>query len=261
MKKLCFMIALVLPLFTISCDKNLEEDGPLTSEMSGLGDNEGSPSGIIFKFPDGIELIGDISGDFTSVNMWNWESEQMSLLLRSAENKQIKTRNPQAGIQLRTTPIACDIHQGSGGLVSVLFNLKNTKNQAGTVEFPAGLLIESASGEYQNGLLVKKTSVVVPANGTLAVGLDMYCCNLSRHASDNDAVYKWPVITNNAELKKLFEAAKGKRINREEFTYTDVMDYYICTSTVQSIVWGITEGSEGFTEERRVRIEGLPDSQ
>lgn len=240
--RLGLIILLFVPLVW-SCEKeSTGEELKENSNFAGLGSNEDSPAGSKFQFPEGIELVGEISGNY----YYNNPEEYV-------------VKNDET-IFVRSQPVESNLKQGSGGLVSVLFQLKNTKNQATRVVFPAGMILESMTNEYQNGLLVKKTEVSVPANSTRNIIIDMYCCNAGRSASDGGAVYKWPIVTSNPELQKLLNAAAKKRINLEEYSFDEMGEYFGFATIVQTVVWIITERTEGFTEECQELISEIPDS-
>lgn len=252
-------MAVALPLVIASCgsDDDEEETMPLTEELTGLGDNAGSPTGTVYKLPTGIELTGQVLGSFNISYGTRAEQE----IAARYDNLLPKQRTQQSGVQTRAEYTTVSTVVGSGGLVSICLILKNTTSSSITVDLPAGMLIESASGEYQNGLLVKKATFVIPANSTTPVGVYMYCCNLGRHASGIDAVYKWPpVITNNVDLNKLIDAVKNKKINYEEFTSANISEYYTNKSPIQSIVWDITDDGTGFTDAHLQQINAIPNS-
>lgn len=235
------IILLVLPLSLVSCDKDDKDEEPKeNTDMSGLGNNGGSPTGSKFQFPQGIELIGEISGNYT----YSYPELYSATIVSTYKKTNLQTK----AAYTKSDAVEANVYQGSGGLVTVVFQLKNTRSQAVQVVFPAGLLVESVSGAYQNGLLVKKTTVTIPANDILNVVINMYCCNSDRDASDSDAVYKWPIITNNIELHKLFEAAKNKKINVEEYATSQMTVSFELAAIVQDVVWEITEKTEGFRD-------------
>ena len=263
MKRTMYLL-LSVALLLSSCKKDdlddfdenpvdLTEDS--AGEISGLGDNGGNLGGTTFVLPEGIEVVGKVMGfseNSTSSGVNSSTSFPKSEILVNRMNETQTT-------SLRAST-AYDVIIGSGGLVTVKISLKNTTSDKIVVNFPAGLIFESVSGEFQNGILMKRCKATVPANKTYDVVLHLYCGNLSRHVSDPSAEYKWPIRTNSARLMELCELLKNKKINYEEYSGLGIIQYFVVIITVQSVVWDISDSDEGLSSSNRETINNLPKS-
>jgi hypothetical protein len=241
-----------------SCDK--EKDEPLEEytgdeipgEISGFGENGGDVKGGAFTLPDGVTFDGDIygydeSGDYETLS----GTPKIDLLSKrlAANPDDVVTR----------ASVKADVTLGSGGLVTVLIPLKNASSQAKGVEFPAGLIFESASGEYQNGILIRKTKATVPSGGrTYYVVLQLYCGNASRHASDSQAQYLRPVVSDSPLIRYLCGLFVNRKINYEEnSSILEQLNYVIMVLRIQMIVWKVTDNGEMPSQEDLDYINGL----
>lgn len=216
-------------LFT-SCSNDDEKDMiDLPGQIPGLGNNKDELAGSEFKLPEGLQLDGDILSasvqDFTEIG----------------EN---------------------DKARGSGSAEANLkLSLKNLTDKDIEVEFPAGLIVKSLSGEYQNGVLLKKTKTTVPANETHSFRLHMYGGNESLRASSVTITekYKFAVISNSSLIVDLCNRLANKKINYEE-NRGNINTYYPAyTTTVQLALWRITDRN-GLLESNIDGIDSLPDS-
>jgi hypothetical protein len=234
MKKILLGLPLIA-LFTFSvlftsCDNDDEIINDLPGQIPGLGDNKGELTGVEFKLPEGVQLDGDILtstvDDVLQIGSW-WDGN------------------------------------GSGGCVKLTLRLKNLTNKAVDVELPAGLIMESLSGEYQNGVLLKKTRITVLASDeTQPFLLEMYGGNKSlQHTSvTKTEKYEFAVVSNSSLIVDLCNRLANKKINKEEFgSSVDNYNYEGYTSMVQSMLWSLTDG-KGLTEDDIEYINSLPDS-
>jgi hypothetical protein len=156
-----------------------------------------------------------------------------------------------------------DAAVGSGeGLVDVQIRIYNNNNVPVKVTFPTLLIAKSSTGKYQNGILLKKASVEVPANtNSYKVMLVMYCGNGLRHASSTSEIYDKLIVSDSKTLKDLADRVANKKINVEEFTDAEEDDYEDMTGKLQWIVWSLTERySSGLTQGDKDYIAALPDS-
>lgn len=85
----------------------------------------------------------------------------------------------------------------------------------------------------------------------------MYCGNLSLSASSDTEIYAFAVITNSASLHDLFDRVKNKKINIEQFEKKDFLMYIEQQTTLQNIVWSVTDGN-GLTEDNKKWLNELP---
>lgn len=224
--------ATLLFVFSSSCKKwdptdlIYEVEGIQYSDgMSGFGNNNAEIEGTEFSFPEGIILAEEVAGA-KSTDIPKIEKPGM-------RNFRNFVQKPIQFIS-KTTP---DNTLGSGYYVVVLLPLRNTTTADIEVELPATLVFQNKGDSYQNGLLIKKVTFVVPANSTYNVQINLYCCNLSRHASDSDAIYDRFVLCTNEPIIKLCELFNNKKVNIEE----QPLNYDIQVSKIQSIVWNLTQ--------------------
>ncbi|WP_257666702.1 hypothetical protein [Parapedobacter tibetensis] len=120
-------IVLLLATSLFSCSKD-NDPGPEELEeeignLPGLGEKSGSPLGAQFTLPDGVTVDGEIRGGICQ----------------------------EAEIQI-----------GSGLLVTVCIGLRNDNDDEKTITFPGGLILISTTDSYQNGIVVKDETIVIP---------------------------------------------------------------------------------------------------
>ena len=137
---------------------------------------------------------------------------------------------------------------GSGLFVIVTLDIKNLTDQHQVLELPRGLLLQSASTSYQNGILVKKVEIPFKANEERKVSIRFYCLNADLHGSDSGSEYApLGLVTNIPAFEPLFNVCEEKKINIDEYKTISILSYYGACTTVQEIVWAITQGKT-FTE-------------
>lgn len=200
-------------------------DAGVNEVRPGLGDDPGEPEGSPFTLPPGVTVSGTVFGanDVTS-----------------------DCGNGAPG-------------NGSGVYVQVCVPVRNSTGGPVEVVFPPGLIVVSAAEGFQNGLLVERVVVTVPATppgpggppdgGTdpdaHVVPLFTYCLNESQNPNDTGTPYKLGPVTSDAALKDLLRLLEGKRIDTED----DV-------DVVQDAIYSITEG-KGLTLDDRNAIDKL----
>ena len=140
--------------------------------------------------------------------------------------------------------------------------MHNSNNNPVTVTFPAALVVRNIAGNCQNGVLIKKAVVQIPANSDYYVNLSFYCANLSKETPGESDLYTFAVISDADPLIELCEMVKNKKINIEEFdptSYEDQSTFTSQTSMLQLIIWAVTD-STGLTSLYNNYINGLPES-
>ena len=255
------LIISLISFFQVSCskdddqeiDQELVNDKP--GKIPGLGDQEGELTGKVFQLPEGISVEGEIighGGDYSA----NSNTREI-IKAHSRVNGKLLASSPKAEIATDLTQIS----RGSGIYVRLAIKLKNSTGANKTIELPAGLILKSVSGTYQNGVLIKKTSVTIPANKTILLDLSMYCGNSSKSASSSSEKYVFSVVTNSAPVQDLINRLKNKKINIEQFAKTDdaIEIYDTQISIIQSLLWQITDGEEGLTEYDYETIDNIPN--
>jgi hypothetical protein len=185
-------------------------------DISGLGDSYGDISGTALEFPEGVVVHEDVRGVASGSNY--------------------------------------DVRVGSGvGYVELLIVLHNFTNDDINVTFPAGLIIVSSTKNKQNGVLLKKVTVTVPANSYYRIALIMYCGNHHRGTSTYSEIYNQLIVSNSETLKELTDLLVNKKINIGEHGYN--------VSYLQGILWSLTDtGSPGLTQADKDNIATLPDN-
>jgi hypothetical protein len=223
--------------------QNLNADAP--GAIPGLGDAGGDVVGETFTLPDGVEMEGGVEAPGYSHSIREFYNKESSLNLPDFNVIEVNG--------------GYNVTRGSGGkFVLLTFRLRNTNAVGTEVIFPAGLVAVSTSGS-QNGLLIKKTSVIVPANETIKVALAMYCANHYRGSSAGGIYNDIFIVISSSTLQPLFDLVANKRINIEEYTDNDKSTYWGIVNKMTDIVWHVTDGS-GLTQSDIAYIESLEDS-
>ncbi|MDR2139579.1 MAG: hypothetical protein LBP50_08530 [Tannerella sp.] len=274
--KFNFPVAIMIAtLLFVSCEKNdpatepeaepepkpkPEWVGDRPGKIPGLGNTRGEPTGTPFHLPDGIETAGRIMGGYDPANYYQSAGKRDSLpYTEFIRTETVWTR--AAGDTVRVDTIA-----GSGMLhVQIFIPLKNTTSQDISVTFPAGLIMKAVTGACQNGLLLKKTTVDVPARGFCGVLLIMYCGNEDLSQSLTTEEYVFTVVSNSSLIMDLCERVKNKRINMEEYPpgrhgYTDSEQYHDYVFQLQDMVWKLTDRGEPLSKEDIAFIEQMENS-
>jgi hypothetical protein len=213
MKKLLSLSLLLLVMAALpACKKDKDETPAIVQNNDGFGKSTKEPVGRAFSLPAGVELL---------------------------------SKDAIVGFDF----FDCDAQEekGTGGDVALCMNFRNTTNKAITITLPAGLIFISNSTEDQNGLLIKNETIVIPANTTYTIGLNLYCINEERDGSDIFDTYKMGPITENAALTELIGLVKNKNLTKTEYA-----------EVVQEAVWSITD-AKGLTAEDRKAIAALPN--
>jgi hypothetical protein len=257
MKNIIKLFTLVLLLgFLVGCGGSgggggNSNDAP--GAISGLGNTPGDVTGDVFEFPEGVSIEGSVGG-VSGYNLNIIEQNQKS-------TETINDYYDEPNFLNIDMSREYDALIGSGGkYVLISFNLKNSSDVEKTVVFPAGLLLISTSGRSQNGLLIKKTSVTIPALTTYRVILAMYCANASRSSAKGHGYNNVFIVSNSSTLQGLFDLVANKKINIEEYEDSESSEYSTLVNNFTSIVWHITDSSYGLTDRDRSYIAGLPNS-
>ena len=134
----------------------------------------------------------------------------------------------------------------SAQLVEVCITLHNSTAGTITTTFPPGIILISKTGEVQNGTQVQSVAVPVPAGRDTTVILELYCVNLSRHATAPGDQYTLGVVSDHTGLRELLTILANKQIDE-----SSVWD-------VQDAIWEVSDG-DGLTSETRTNMQALPD--
>lgn len=267
MKKRSILTSLVLLcsicFFQISCSKDSDDDTSYNQELKdytpgeipGLGEKEGELTGIKYTLPEGISQEGEITGfsgyygNFSKVNTETQQGFKASISKKRAALKADLANN------------TADFTRGSGEYVRLALNLKNSTSSEKRFEIPAGLIIKSRSGHYQNGVLLKKVTITIPANSTKLLDLHMYCGNASKSSSSSSEQYDFAVVTNSRIIHDLINKLKNKKINIEQYNVQEdySSDYWDIVDELQDILWALTDSSQGLSESELKYLEELPN--
>jgi len=231
-------------------DLILEVEGIEGGGLPGLGNNTEEVEGTDFQFPTGIS-VGTIPG-YAGYSA-------APAAVKPASMEELLLTPPTALYAAPAATLAtttADYTLGSGYYVRIVLPLTNSTPNPIEIELPAALIFQNSGGEYQNGLLVKKVKFTAKANGTTEVVLHLYCCNLSRHASDTEAVYNRFVVCTSEPIVRFCQLFKDKKINVEE----NPDDYDGQVTQIQSILWTLTQMGVFPTGENLDWINALPNS-
>lgn len=240
------LLSLVLAFAISSCSKDGKDDEieiveDLPGKIPGLGNTEGEPTGQKYSLPEGIELQGEITGYEGDYNTTARASAKKAMVAKRASNLKAEV----------AADLSPDFSRGSGYFVRLGIKLKNSTSSTKKLELPAGLIIKSRTGDYQNGVLLKKVSIDIPANKTIYLDLHMYCGNESKYASSETEKYDFAVISNSSSLHDLINRLKNKKINIEQYFKNNQVDqnYNAITGKLQDILWTITDTEKGLQED------------
>lgn len=187
------------------------------AEYPGMNANTQPLSGTAFSLPAGIEMTA----------------------MEGMEDQ----RENQTGFE------TFDGMYGSGLCVITTFTLTNTTNSTITITFPAGLMVQAASVEDQNGILVKDVEIKVKGGKKETIKLCFYCLNSSAHGSSSESRFSFAGVTNIKAFDAIFEVCAGKKVNIEEYSSLTFLKYFSLTTTIQELVWGTTMGRTYTKEE------------
>lgn len=265
MKKFClFLLAGILGCAAISCDKN-DDSGPQSvdyppGEIPGLGNADGELTGTPFTLPDGVTLTGDITGKGSQYDYWDFSRFSSNQYAFTTKEGIITTRS-----FIPKTRAGEEQHYfGSGyGYVDLLIPMRNSRSSSVTVTFPAALILRNDAGDCQNGVMIKKVTVTIPAGTDYHLNLAFYCGNAHKGSAGSNDRYSLGVVSDAKPLLDLCDRVRNKKINIEEFSPTNREDYDMYDSQksrLQAIVWQVTD-EKGLTEEDWAYIDALPASR
>lgn len=280
MKYLYFTLTTILCvcLLLTGCSKNEEEPDNGSNQthtpgnIPGLGEKDGELTGTLFKLPDNIALVEKILGGFDPT-----ASVRSQVGMTKARSSLALSAITRANSDFKISETI-----GSGSYVTLYIILKNGSSSSVEVLFPAGLIAKSLSGNAQNGVLLKKTTIQVAANSTKAIMLMMYCGNANRDASSMDEEYQFAVVSNSSLITNLCDKLKNKRINYEEYdmkSLDEIMsdpnfdwnnfDWESFFSTqynefslfIQDVLWKLTDYGEALSSEDLSYINNMENSK
>ena len=170
LRNLLFVLLITSFAFT-ACEKEEDEstdisNQPTTTDLSGFGNREGTPSGTAFQLPDNVELTTQIV---------------FSEYYNSSDS----------------------IYQQYGvGQIKLLFTINNNNNSASTIEFPAGLIFIADTNSAQDVMTIYPVTITLPAKGTERVKLMGYCINMYKNVALAN-YFTLGVVSNNDQVSTL----------------------------------------------------------
>ena len=238
-KTILLLVALSLIGFN-SCKKSNPE---APGNIEGMGNTAGELQiKQAFIIPEGINLIGDITGIGNS----------------SAKNGELKSvieADSKSGVP----------QFGSGLVVRLKLTLLNSRNNRRTVFFPKGLIWKCLDNAYQHGLQCQTTWVCLDPNEMRTIFVDLYCVNLGTPAPDQDGKYKILGVTSSSVLWNLLNKIGWRKINFE-MIYPNLSGkgeigptYEEITDRLQTIVHNLTDRGIELSSEDKTFIESIPE--
>lgn len=225
----------IITLISISCQK---EKLDVLGNIQGMGNAPGNLEvKAPFTFPQGITLIGDISG---------------------LNNPGLKSGGSKSE--------SYSTHGSGGKMIKLKLTLLNSSDKPKTIFFPKGLLWECNISGYQNAILLQTTWISLKANSKREIIMDLYCVNFGLKPSDGISTFKILGVSKSTIIGKLLTAIGWKKINFEMIygTYatgkgTAEPTYEQITERLQNIVWNLTDHSIDITPEDQAFIENIPE--
>lgn len=265
LKTKSFLLILSFTLFSFTfagCSSDDDDNDVITDEpgkIPGLGETPGDLSGTPFTLPDGVVLEGEITGaySFYSYSSSSYIPLEIKNVFQQKNLDVVSLKSEFADNSAADTI-------GSGHYVSTIINLKNSTASEKEIVFPAGLILTSVTGNYQNGVLLKKASTKIPANSSRKIRLHMYCGNSDRKSSSPNETYRFAVVSNSSLIVDLCQRLKNKKINIEEYNMRNSSENDVhqeIVTRLQSILWYLTDFGYSLTESEIEYIESLPNSK
>ena len=234
-----FILGIVLALFVVmsSCKKESapanDDQSPIvgtTPTTTGLGANSGFPTGLDFKLPQNIKIIGSIRGGLP----------YGKVVSKDYTGPFPYTNNPKSWIDY-----------GTGTYVNLYIKLYNTSTMPYTLTLPGGLIFcdsldAHGFGTYQKGLILQDVSIPCLPLDTAFACIRAYCLNHTLAPSSYSAVYYIGPITNNQDLNQIVTIMHPKQ-------YPVGQEY-----DIQNIVWNVTDYGLTLTATEIAYLNSLP---
>lgn len=196
-------LLLLCSALSFSCTKDISFIPALPkSNIPGMGTAGGDLQGTPFIFPEGIEILGQISGyDYNT-----------------GHPCQVIGKSPFVHI-----------------ILSMLYHGPDT-----SFILPAGITFKSLSEEDQNGILIQKETLHFTTGDTCTTVINLFCINASRHASNADSRFSIGPVTNAPSMLELIDLLKHKRIADDigivQGIVWDVSDYGGLTKEDRNVI-------------------------
>jgi hypothetical protein len=240
MKKILSGFLVLALMCSISCEKD-KLDSP--GNIQGMGYTPGKLQvKDSFKLPQGVYLIGDISG---------------------MDNAGQKGDGSKSVYDVKSD-YSCF---GSGKWVKLKMTLLNSGNYPRTIFFPKGLLWECKMSKIQHALSCQTTWICLQPNSTRSFYVDLYCINHGIPAPDHNATYRILGVTDSKVMWNLLNIIGWRKINYEMIygTYyggkgtNEGPTYEEITEKLQTIVWNLTNDGIDISVQDKAFIESIPE--
>ncbi|MCY1044242.1 hypothetical protein OV208_23185 [Corallococcus sp. bb12-1] len=198
-----------------------DEDPTEQTDRPGFANSDKEPEGLPFNLPAGIELTDPIKGfnPFDPDGSCKREEDEKALAPR-----------------------------GSGDLIRLCMEFRNTTNGPINIELPPGLIFVSSSQKVQHGMLVQGLTIEVPSDQYMVAPIKGYCLNDTRSGNAPTDLFKKGPVTQYSDFKELFALLASKQL---PVTGGAV-------AQIQSIVWNLTH-EKALTQAERDFIAALPN--
>jgi hypothetical protein len=236
MKKLMLLLFASSLIGLNSCEKS-------TSDNPGQIDGMGASTGKLqvkepFKIPDGIHIVGDITGIENPVSK--------SGVLKSVDFSK-----------------STSSYYGSGLYVKLKVTLLNSTNIPRTIFFPKGLLWECKDRSSQHGLQCQTTWVSLSPNTSRTILIDLYCANNPLPAPGLTVTYNILGVTSSKTVWNLLNLIGWRTVNYEMIFHSKGVQegptYEEITERLQLMVHNLTDFGIDLSAEDIAFIESIPE--
>lgn len=237
MKKIILLLFAISLIGFNSCEKS-NSDTP--GQIDGMGADKGKLQvKEPFKIPDGIHIVGNITGIDNPVSK--------SEVLKPVDFSKSTTS-----------------YYGSGIYVKLKVTLLNSTNIPRTVFFPKGLLWECKDRSSQHGLQCQTTWVCLAPNTSRTIVIDLYCANNPLPAPGLTVQYNILGITSSKTIWNLLNLIGWRMVNYEMIfnSHKGVQSgptYDQITERLQLIVHNLTDFGIELSADDKAFIESIPE--
>lgn len=142
-----------------------------------------------------------------------------------------------------------DLEYGSD-LVLACVALRNAGTTDATVTLPAGLTFIAKTPTTTNGIILQSHDVTVPAGSVKHLYFRPFSLNRACDAGGPNDAYAFGNVTTDAKLREVIMLASTKQIDGD-----------VGSVALGNMIWDITEGSGGITDEHRADLMKAPNKQ
>ncbi len=242
MRKLLNLIMVSSLILFVACQDDDTKVEETAGNIPGMGNTPGDLEVSEYNLPEGLEIVGDISGILES-----------------------ESTVAQEYASLKATNTSSKRFYGCGGTyIQVQLTLKNNIERRRTCFFPPGLIFKVNNNDHQHAFNLCWTWFCFEPLETRTIVLYLFCINRGRTESLVNTVYEILGKTTSVNMKWLANRCNGKRMNWECFSHNKTQSYLKSGDTyeevageMQEVIWALTNG-DGLTEEQEAYIDELP---